>query len=103
MNITDEMVHVAVCEYLGLQRDCSVPNDNIKDMRKALDAAMQAAWIKFDINDESTHPQNLQQVIVLYHTGIVSCDEWSILKTWMYAGCKDCVTLWMPLPKYKGE
>jgi hypothetical protein len=100
MKITEKMLDVVqtICTTSNVSDKC---DRNV--ISKVIEAAMQAAWIKFDINDESTHPQNLQQVIVLYHTGIVSCDEWSILKTWMYAGCKECVTHWMPLPEYKGE
>jgi hypothetical protein len=82
-NITDEMAHIAACEYLGLDHDSYIPDDNIKDMCKALEAAIQVAWVKFDINDKSTHPQHLQHVIVLYHTGTVGSDKWSILKTWV--------------------
>jgi hypothetical protein len=103
MKVTDKMVQVAACEYLGRQHDYNLPSGNITDMHRALEAATQAAWIKFDIDDKSTHPKNLQHVIVLYHTGTVGSDKWSVLKTWMFSGCKDCVLYWMPLPEYKGE
>jgi hypothetical protein len=97
MKVTDKMLDVAQDTYDTFSV-YSVCDRNA--MRRAIEAAIQAVWVKFDINDESTHPQNLQQVIVLYHTGIVGSDEWSILKTWMYAGCKNCVTHWMALPEF---
>jgi hypothetical protein len=101
MKVTDKMVHIAACEYSRRPHDSYIADGNIEDMRKALVAAMQAAWVKFDIDDKSTHPQNLQYVIVLYNTGVISSDKWSTLKTWMFTGRKECVTHWLPLPEYK--
>jgi hypothetical protein len=43
MKITDEIVHIAACEYLGKPHDYNVPVGNINDMRKALEAAIKYA------------------------------------------------------------
>jgi hypothetical protein len=94
--ITDEQVKIAECAY----NHRSVAHSFSAAMRKALEAYEASKWVKFDIDDKSTHPQNLQHVIVLYHTGVVGSDKWSILKIWMFSGCKECVTHWMPLPEF---
>jgi ABC-type cobalt transport system substrate-binding protein len=100
MQVTDKMIKAALEPWFG--EPVTEPyEEHVDNMRFAIQAAIQAAWVKFDINDKSTHPQNLQHVIVLYHTGAVGSDKWSILKTWMFTGCKECVTHWMPLPEFK--
>jgi hypothetical protein len=106
MKITDRVVHVAACEYLGVQHDYDIPSGNIKDMRKALEAAIQAAWISVD--------ERLPEPV--YVDGIESYKEYLVCDTlnkkvshdyfhsshgWNhYCGY---VTHWMPLPEYKGE
>jgi hypothetical protein len=97
MTVTDEMVDAACQSWLMQSTDTTIGHA----MKVSIEAAIQAAWVRFDIDDKSTHPQNLQHVIVLYHTGAVGSDKWSILKTWMFTGCKECVTHWMPLPEFK--
>ena len=96
--ITDEQITEALTAYLDGYGARSLN----ESMRKALEAYEKSKWVKFDIDDKSTHPQNLQHVIVLYHTGVVGSDKWSILKIWMFSGCKECVTHWQPLPEFKG-
>jgi hypothetical protein len=100
MNVTDKQVDTAQSTYneFALSGVC-----DRNAMSKAIEAAIQAAWVKYDPNDIATHPNDFQHVIVLYHTGIVGSDKWSPLKMWMFSGCKDCVVYWMPLPEHKGE
>jgi hypothetical protein len=40
MIVTDEMVQIAACVYLGKSEDCTLPSGNTDDMRKALEAAL---------------------------------------------------------------
>ena len=98
--ITDEQVNAFINAF-ELNGGHFLGNNKFDNVRKVLGPYEQSKWVKFDIDDESTHPQNLQHVIVLYRTGVVGSDKWSILKTWMFSGCKECVTHWQPLPEFK--
>ena len=52
--ITDEQVKIAANSYLSRPIDSYLPDGNLTDMRKALEAYEQSKWVKFD--DESTWP-----------------------------------------------
>jgi hypothetical protein len=98
--ITSKQANAVACFYEGYPVGFPLSSNDIESMSQALEAYEQSKWVKFDINDKNTHPKNLQHVIVLYHTGTVGSDKWSILNTWMFSGCKECVTHWMPLPEF---
>lgn len=55
MQATDKMVDAA-CEAYDL-RSVMPSSCERAYMKSAIQAAIQAAWVKFDINDKSTHPQ----------------------------------------------
>ena len=97
--ITDEQVRAAVSTY----HDAYHHHPQIMaDMRKALEAYEQSKWIEFDVNDETTHPKDNQLCSVVYHTGQVCTDKWSVMpKSWVYASCPNYVTHWQPLPTFK--
>lgn len=95
--ITDEQISI-VADILSQGF-----SDNDARVRKALEAYEASKWVKFDVDDSTTYPPNSNHVIVLYHSGAVSCDGWvKGLMTWKYAGCINCVTHWQYLPKFKG-
>jgi hypothetical protein len=104
MSITDKMVHVAACEYLGLNHDYDIPSGNLRDMRRALEAAMQAAWTKFDIDGEL--PTTFTNVLVIdakegQHVAFYNaeyCQWFSVCNRQLYD-----VIYWMPLLEYVGE
>lgn len=71
-------------------------------VRQLLENYEQSKWIEFDINNESTHPKDNQLCSVVYHTGQVCTDKWSVMpKSWVYASCPNYVTHWQPLPEFK--
>ena len=94
--ITDNQVKVAIEEYW------SIETDELPAMRKALEAYEASKWVKFDVNDETTHPRDRQVCNVVYNTGRVNTDKWSDLhRFWVYTSCRTCVTHWQPLPEFK--
>ncbi len=100
--ITDEQVQAACRAYYGEDNTTNYEHYELVDMRKALEAYEASKWVKFDEYDESTYPPNSNHVIVLYHSGAVSCDGWVRgLRVWKHAGCINCVTHWQYLPKFK--
>jgi hypothetical protein len=106
MQVTDEMVRVAACVYLGKPRDCTLPSGNIDDMRKALEAAIQAAWVKFDIDDESTHPNDQKDVLVDFgcYLEVACLRSNSTGIAWSDTGDNRFINsakYWMPLPEFK--
>jgi hypothetical protein len=58
MNVTDEMVESArnILDKTYADQDMKA--------RHIIEAAMQAAWVKFDINDKATHPPSGEDVLV---------------------------------------
>jgi hypothetical protein len=101
MQVTDKMIKAALEAWFG--EPVTEPYDeHVDNMRFAIKSATQAAWVKFDVNDKDTHPKNSQQVVVRYHEGTVGSEKWAtISKAWLYSGCRECVTHWMPLPEFK--
>lgn len=97
--ITDEQVNIACDIYNKLSGvDAAEPSY----MRKTLEVHEQSKWVKFDVDDEETHPLDYQLCNVRYHTGQVGTDKWSDLhRFWVYASCQKCVTHWQPLPEFK--
>lgn len=96
--ITDEQISIACAAY----DSSDVAHSQIAAMRKALEVYEASKWVKFDIDDESTHPIDNQVCNVVYHTGQVRTDRWSDLhRFWVYASCQKCVTHWRPLPEFK--
>ena len=71
-------------------------------IKRIIELHEQTKWVKFDIDDETTHPRDRQVCNVVYHTGRVNTDKWSDLhRFWVYASCQKCVTHWQPLPEFK--
>jgi hypothetical protein len=103
MQVTDEMVMAAIGQYESYTQEMSCYNG----MKAALEAAIQAAWVKFDINDETTYPP--EDKFVLSNIGVVDFKY----KTYGLAepSCgyiytpedDDILSLkaWMPLPEFK--
>lgn len=93
--ITNEQVIAAIAEFYK-------SNAGGNGMRRALEAYERSKWVKFDVDDESTHPIDGQVCYTLYHTGQVRINKWSSLhRFWLYALCKKCVTHWQPMPEFK--
>jgi hypothetical protein len=100
--ITDEQVMKALDAYYGIEHVGGARESLVEEMRKALEAYEASKWVKFDIDDETTHPRDRQVCNVVYHTGRVNTDKWSDLhRFWVYAACRTCVTHWQPLPEFK--
>ena len=100
--ITDEQVRLVANILLNAPFGHNPPDDWVTDTRKALETYEASKWVKFDVNDESTHPIDSQVCNVVYHTGQVRTDRWSDLhRFWVYASCQKCVTHWQPLPEFK--
>ena len=101
--ITDEQVRIACKAFYDkyIQLDCCC-DEELQVIRRTLEAYEQSKWIEFDVNDETTHPKDNQLCSVVYHTGQVCTDKWSVMpKSWVYASCPNYVTHWQPLPKFK--
>ncbi len=110
MTVTDKQVE-AVLKQLPHDYPTTLQPYVVKRM---IEAAMQAAWVKFDINDESTYPPILPERYFLRVTseedelvlegvcGIVDGELIYGREGDRYAFI-NLVTHWMPLPEYKGE
>jgi hypothetical protein len=97
MKVTDEMVDAAIDAY-EQSEFTDMPTEYA--MKAALEAAMQAAWIKFDVDNKETWPP--LDTIVMTNQGLPAAinDKY----TWYlehYALENQFVTHWMPLPEYK--
>jgi hypothetical protein len=78
-------------------------------MKAALEAAIQAAWIKFDTNDESTWPpldsgSGIRSIRIITNGGDI-CEFIHTSKQWVYLLNYeiDPVTHWARLPVYQGK
>jgi hypothetical protein len=99
MQVTDKMIKAALEAWFG--EPVTEPYDeHVDNMRFAIQSAIQAAWVKFDPDDKSTHPKDKEKVIVTYFHGrfgqIVSCDFYQYGD---FFGTSP--THWMPLPEFK--
>lgn len=65
--ITDEQVKVALSAYFKESAEGHIPTHRIEAMRSALVEYEQSKWIKFDVEDKSTHPNYKQVVLVSRH------------------------------------
>jgi hypothetical protein len=113
MNITDKQVEAAL-KQLPFDYPTTLQPYVVKQM---IEAAMQAAWVKFDHDDETTHPRisHVQTLSNRYILRIVSGDESLILSRMCYfidgkllfgsesdlCAFKGLVTHWMPMPCFK--
>ena len=98
--ITDEQVKIMLGAIWGSVE--TIWEAEFEDTRKALEAYEASKWVKFDVDDELTHPLDNQICNVRYHTGQINTDKWSDLhRFWVYAACPKCVTHWQPLPEFK--
>jgi hypothetical protein len=111
MNITNKMIQAA----------CNAYDDHLKGhnnvllrgvatghgMKAALEAAMKTAWIKFDVNDESTWPPleggGMRSIRVITNGGDI-CQFIYTNEQWVYLLNYEVnpVTHWTHLPVYKG-
>lgn len=90
---TDEQVNAFINAF-----ELNGGHYSLVNVRKALEAYEDSKWVKFDADDETTHPRDSHVCIVVYHTGRVSTDKWSDLhRFWVYASCRTCVTHWQPV------
>ena len=103
LNVTDEMVDVAQDTYDVLADRACERNA----IGKAVEAAMQAAWVKFDINNPTTYPRagaHAFRYIVRTTNGvqkITTIAHWDG-RNWFANQMNIDVTHWMLLPEYKG-
>jgi hypothetical protein len=100
MQVTEKMIKAALESWFG--EPVTEPyNEHVDNMRFAIQAAIQAAWVNFDPDDNRTHPQPKyrQKAIVAYDDGrhgkLVSCD---IYAHGDFNGTTP--THWMPLPEF---
>jgi hypothetical protein len=99
MNITNNMLDAAQSTY-----DTFTVNGvcDRNAMSKSIEAAIQAAWIKFDVDDKSTWPP-LDTIVITDQGSPAALDD---RYTWYlegYALEDQFVEHWMPLPEYKRE
>ena len=85
---------------------------DVETLHKALEAFEQSKWVRFDVDDVSTHPENGKYVLVKIDKTFL--DELGYLDT-TYVGeffnggfdiyiadeCGCAVTHWQPLPEFK--
>jgi hypothetical protein len=110
MNITGKMLDDAQCTY-DMFTVSGVCDRNA--MSKAIEAAIQAAWVKFDVNDRSTWPPILPECYLLHiapegEDTLVLEGSCGILDgELVYGSCgksypfDNKISHWMPTPKYK--
>ena len=107
--ITDEQVNVA-CNRINERHSYTVASK--KAMREVLETFEQSKWVRFDVDDVSTHPENGKYALVKIDKTFL--DELGYLDT-TYVGeffnggfdiyiadeCGCAVTHWQPLPEFK--
>jgi hypothetical protein len=98
MQVTDKMIKAALEAWFG--EPVTEPYDEHMDnMRFAIQAAIQAAWVSVD---DSLPSKGFGYVLVLnwsnYYVAEYDCDDdsWSNDDVYLYD-----VTHWMPLPEFK--
>jgi hypothetical protein len=100
MNITDEMVCMACAKFDSLANE-----SQLVAMKAAIEAAIQDAWVKFDINDSATYPPMGEDVLVDFngHFEVAYLRD-SYGLCWSTGDIRFVNTAkrWMPLPNYKG-
>jgi hypothetical protein len=113
MKITDEMIDSACIAWLAHE----LTDEPLGVVMKAvIKAAMQAAWVRFDINDKGTHPpmdedEEGEEPVLVEFNGCyldVAClrRNYYYGLAWSNTGDNRYVssaTRWMPLPEHKGE
>jgi hypothetical protein len=98
MIITGKMLDDAQCTY-DMFTVSGVCDRNA--IGKAIEAAIQAAWVKFDVNDKSTWPP-LDTIVITDQGSPAALDD---RYTWYlegYALEDQFVKYWTHLPMYKG-
>jgi hypothetical protein len=113
MKITDEMVQAACNAYDNYNKEHS--NVLLRGvatghgMKASLEATIQAAWIKFDVNDESTWPpldsgSGIHSIRVITNGGDI-CEFIHTSKQWIYLLNYEIspVTHWARLLVYRGK
>lgn len=102
MKFTDEAIEVA-CDTFTARRLSSEPL--AVSMKASIEAAMQAMWVKFDKENQSTHPPQGVSVVGLLSDGtMVTIRASVILKQDKRTpnGYESLYTThWMPLPEFK--
>jgi hypothetical protein len=97
MQVTDKMIKAALKAWFG--EPVNEPYDeHVDNMRFAIQAAIQAAWVKFDINNSLTFPPNGLEVMSNYGS-VVKFNSHFL----SFTDCRgDCEAIaWMPLPEFK--
>ena len=103
--ITDEQVKIAANSYLSRPIDSYLPDGNLTDMRKALEAYEQSKWVKFDVDDESTYPPFDVRVLTKLKDDFgkdMSVDFMTHSFEWYNSIRLSYVTHWQYLPEFKG-
>ena len=106
--ITDEQVNVA-CNRINERHSYTVASK--KAMREVLETFEQSKWIKFNVNDSSTHPSVEQDVNAVTFRGKVvtmrfnGINDETGLPLWFWQGTDEqtnlTVTHWQHLPEFK--
>jgi hypothetical protein len=99
MQVTDKMIKSALEAWFG--EPVTEPYDeHVDNMRFAIQAAIQAAWVKFDITDETTYPAEGTKCI----SAIKRNNGEILVKHDLFefrAFSRSNVIAWMPLPEFK--
>ena len=102
MKVTDEMVNAA-----RKVMDKTYADQDVK-ARDVIEAAMQAAWTKFDINDPTTYPSAGTHAFMYLVVTTNGVQPIKIIAHWdgrnWFADQRYIeVSYWMQIPEYKGE
>jgi hypothetical protein len=105
MQVTDKMIKAALESWFG--EPVTEPYDeHVDNMRFAIQAAIQAAWVEFDIDNPATYPRagaHAFRYIVRTTNGvqkITTIAHWDG-RNWFANQMNIDVTHWMPLPEFK--
>ena len=104
MQVTDKMIKAALEAWFNEPVE-SAYDEHVDNMRFAIQAAIQAAWVKFDKENPSTHPpQGVSVLGLLSDCTMVTIRASVILKQDKHTpnGYESLhTTHWMPLPEFK--
>ena len=59
----------------------------------------RSAWIKFDLDDESTHPTKIDEYLASFSFGVVKITAWDGKNLGFASSDSRYITHWRPLPE----
>ena len=97
MKVTDKMVKAA----RWVMDKKNYADQDVK-ARHTIEAAMQAAWVKFDIDNQYTYPTDGQRCVVVIENEIGNIlIKYDIFEYGSFSRSE--VTQWMPMPEHIKE